>query len=161
MLLDGKYHEAAKLAYDEWHKSPMPQGGGFGGGPAFTMRLDYPKTASVKDYLRTVDFESTELKVHWTDDARRVGAPDFHVPARQRRRAMARGPERDNLVNLRIALRKVRAVECSAGSEAFGASGLGAPLKRRDAARPGLLRRRRARRRRHKANSTRTSTSSG
>ncbi len=67
MMLEGKYHEAAKLAYDEWHKSSLPQGGGYGGGPAFEMRLDYPKTASVKGYLRTVDFESTELKVHWTD----------------------------------------------------------------------------------------------
>ena len=68
MMIEGKYHEAAKLAYDEWHKSTMPQGGGFGGGLGFTMRLDYPKTASVKDYLRAVDFESTELKVHWTDE---------------------------------------------------------------------------------------------
>lgn len=68
MMLDGKYHEAAKFAYEQWHKSPMPPGGGFGGSPAFTMRLDFPKTASVKDYLRTVDFESTELKVHWTDE---------------------------------------------------------------------------------------------
>ena len=32
------------------------------------MRLEFPRTASVKDYLRTVDFESTELKVHWTDE---------------------------------------------------------------------------------------------
>ncbi len=68
MMLDGKYHEAAQVAYDEWHKSPVPQGGGCGGGPAFSMRLDFPKTASVKDYLRTVDFESTEVKVHWTDE---------------------------------------------------------------------------------------------
>lgn len=26
MLLDGKYHEAAKFAYEEWHKSPMNSG---------------------------------------------------------------------------------------------------------------------------------------
>jgi alpha-L-fucosidase 2 len=69
MLLDGKYHDAAKLAYDEWHKSPITrQRGGFGGGGAFSMRLELPRTASVKDYLRTVDFESTEVKVHWTDE---------------------------------------------------------------------------------------------
>src|SRR5208337_3023503 len=36
--------------------------------PAFMMRLDFPKTASVKDYLRTVDFESSEVKVHWSDE---------------------------------------------------------------------------------------------
>jgi hypothetical protein len=69
MLLDGKYHEAAQFAHDEWHKTPSNSaGGGFGGALAFSMRLDFPKTASVKDYLRTVDFESTELKVHWTDE---------------------------------------------------------------------------------------------
>ena len=32
------------------------------------MRLDLPKTASVKEYLRTVDFESSEVKVHWSDE---------------------------------------------------------------------------------------------
>ena len=69
MLLDGKYHEAAALAYQKWHANPIPRGGmGFGGGEGFTMHLEFPKSASVKDYLRTVDFESTEVKVHWTDE---------------------------------------------------------------------------------------------
>jgi alpha-L-fucosidase 2 len=68
MLLDGKYHEAAKFAYEEWHKTPMPRGAGFGGGPAFAMRFDFPPTSSVKNYLRTVDFESTELAVHYSDE---------------------------------------------------------------------------------------------
>jgi len=67
MLLDGKYHDAARLAYEEWHKTTLA-GGGFSAGAAFSMRVDYPKTASVTNYLRTVDFESTELKVHWTDE---------------------------------------------------------------------------------------------
>ena len=69
MLLDGKYHEAAALAYQKWHANPVQGGGmGFGGGAGFSMRLEFPKSASVKDYLRTVDFESTEMKVHWTDE---------------------------------------------------------------------------------------------
>ena len=70
MILDGKYHEAAQLAHDEWHKNPLPTGGGgFGGAPAFTMHLDFPtSSAPVTNYLRTVDFESTEIKVHWTDE---------------------------------------------------------------------------------------------
>jgi alpha-L-fucosidase 2 len=67
MLLDGKYHDAARLGYEEWHKTTIARTG-FGGGAGFAMRLDYPKTASVKDYLRTVDFESTELIVRWTDE---------------------------------------------------------------------------------------------
>ncbi len=36
--------------------------------PAFLMHLDLPKTAAVKDYLRTVDFESGEVNVHWSDE---------------------------------------------------------------------------------------------
>jgi alpha-L-fucosidase 2 len=69
MLLDGKYHEAAQFAYQKWHESPIQGGGmGFGGGGGFSMRLEFPRSASVKNYLRTVDFESTEVKVHWTDE---------------------------------------------------------------------------------------------
>jgi hypothetical protein len=32
------------------------------------MRLDLPVTESVRDYLRTVDFETGEATVHWTDE---------------------------------------------------------------------------------------------
>jgi alpha-L-fucosidase 2 len=68
MLLDGKYHDAAQLAYQEWHKTTVQGGGmGGGGGGGFSMRLEFPGTTSVKDYLRTVDFESTEVKVHFAD----------------------------------------------------------------------------------------------
>ena len=67
MILDGKYHEAIMIAYDEWQKNPVRRGmGGFGGG-RFSMLLESPASSSVKNYLRTVDFESTEVKVHWTD----------------------------------------------------------------------------------------------
>jgi alpha-L-fucosidase 2 len=69
MLLDGKYHEAAAFAYQKWREKPIQGGGmGMGGGGGFSMRLEFPSTASVKDYLRTVDFESTEVKVNWTDE---------------------------------------------------------------------------------------------
>ena len=69
MLLDGKYHEAAAFGYQKWHENPIQGGGmGFGAGGGFSMRLEFPKSAWVKDYLRTVDFESTEVKVHWTDE---------------------------------------------------------------------------------------------
>jgi alpha-L-fucosidase 2 len=69
MLLDGKYHEAAAFAYQKWHENPIQGGGmGFGAGGGFSMRLESPSTATVRDYLRTVDFESTEVKVHWTDE---------------------------------------------------------------------------------------------
>ncbi|MCU0456453.1 MAG: glycoside hydrolase N-terminal domain-containing protein [Bacteroidales bacterium] len=68
MILDGKYHEAVMLAYNEWQKNSVTRGiGGFGGG-RFSMLLELPKSESVKNYLRTVNFESAEVKVHWTDE---------------------------------------------------------------------------------------------
>lgn len=66
MMLDGKYQEAARFAYEEWRKTPITRGGF--GGARFFMHLEYPGTPVVKDYLRTVDFETTEVKVHWTDE---------------------------------------------------------------------------------------------
>ena len=68
MMLDGKYEEAVMLAYNEWQKNPVRRGmGGFGAG-RFSLWLESSGSASVRDYLRTVDFESTEVKVYWTDD---------------------------------------------------------------------------------------------
>ena len=67
MILDGKYREAAMFAYQEWKKTPITRSGGFGG-MRFIMRLEFQGTPLAKDYLRTVDFESTEVKVHWTDE---------------------------------------------------------------------------------------------
>jgi len=127
MILDGKYHEAAQLAHDEWHKSPInAAGGGFGGGPAFTIRLDSPKSAAVKDYLRTVDFESTEVKVHWTDErgewVRRTftSRPDKVVVQ------WLTAPQ-GQTVNVRIAQRKSGG-GMFGGMGGFGGGGLGAPL---------------------------------
>ena len=68
LLLEGKYQQAAKLGFDEWKKTTMPSGMGGFGGMSFSMRLECPRTESVKDYLRTTDFESTELKIHWADE---------------------------------------------------------------------------------------------
>jgi hypothetical protein len=69
MILEGKYKEAIELAFKEMDKGPVkvntfphPTV------PAFTMRLDLAKTAAVKDYLRTVNFESGEVNVHWSDE---------------------------------------------------------------------------------------------
>jgi hypothetical protein len=68
MVLDGKYQEAIELAFKEMNKGPIKQNTGpHPTIPAFMMHLDFPKSAAVKDYLRTVDFESSEVKVHWSD----------------------------------------------------------------------------------------------
>lgn len=67
MMLEGKYHEAVMVAYNEWQKNPTGRGGG-GFSGRFSMLLEYPSTTSVNNYLRTVDFESTEVKVLWSDE---------------------------------------------------------------------------------------------
>jgi alpha-L-fucosidase 2 len=68
MIMEGKYSEAAMVGFNEWHKTTMARQMGMFGGGRFNMLLEFPKSTSVKDYLRTVDFESTEVKIFWTDE---------------------------------------------------------------------------------------------
>ena len=69
MVLAGKDREAMTLALESMNASPIKQDTQpHLTVPAFLMQLDLPKTGSVHDYLRTVDFETGEAKVHWTDE---------------------------------------------------------------------------------------------
>jgi len=68
MVLEGKDREAMTFALERMNDSPIKQDTEpHLTVPAFLMHLDLPKTASVRDYLRTVDFETGEAKVHWSD----------------------------------------------------------------------------------------------
>jgi alpha-L-fucosidase 2 len=68
MVIDGKYKEAVEYAFAEMEKSPIKLNAWpHSTVPAFMMNIDFPKTASAKNYLRTVDFESSELNVYWND----------------------------------------------------------------------------------------------
>jgi alpha-L-fucosidase 2 len=69
MVLEGKYEEAIEFAFKEMDKGPVkvntwphPTI------PAFMMHLDSAKSASVTSYLRTVNFESGEVTVYWSDE---------------------------------------------------------------------------------------------
>ena len=69
MVLEGKHVEALSLALERMNQGPIKQNTEpHRTIPAFLMQLDFPKTASVKDYLRTVNFEISELMVHWSDE---------------------------------------------------------------------------------------------
>ena len=69
MVLNGKTRDAMALAVEHMNKGPVKQDTvPHPTVPAFLMQLDLPKTASLKDYLRTTDFESSELKVYWSDE---------------------------------------------------------------------------------------------
>ena len=65
----GKDREALALALQHMNESPIKQDTEpHLTVPAFLMQLEVPKAASVKDYIRTVNFENNEVKVAWTDE---------------------------------------------------------------------------------------------
>lgn len=69
MALDGRHGEAIELAHQHMNEGPIkPNTEPHRTIPAFLMQLDFPKTNAVKDYLRTLDFENSEIKVAWTDE---------------------------------------------------------------------------------------------
>jgi alpha-L-fucosidase 2 len=69
MVLAGKDRDAVALALQHMNESPIKQDTlPHLTVPAFLMQLDFPETSSVKDYLRSLDFETGEAKVHWTDE---------------------------------------------------------------------------------------------
>ncbi len=68
MVLDGN-REAMSLAIEHMNASSIKQNTEpHLTIPAFLMQLDFPKTASVNNYLRTVNFENSEIKVVSTDE---------------------------------------------------------------------------------------------
>ena len=69
LVMDGKHREAIDLAVQHMNESPIKQNTEpHRTIPAFLMQLDFPKTAAVKNYLRTVNFENSEIKIAWTDE---------------------------------------------------------------------------------------------
>lgn len=69
MILDGKNREAFALALQYMNESPVKADTEpHLTIPAFLMKLDLTNTTSVRNYLRTVNFENSEIKVIWTDE---------------------------------------------------------------------------------------------
>ena len=69
LLLDGKYKEGLDLSLKMAADAGTPAGTkNHGNLEAFTMKIDMVKEGEVKNYLRTVDFESGEIKVLWDDN---------------------------------------------------------------------------------------------
>jgi hypothetical protein len=69
MVLGGKYRDAAEFALKVMNEGPIKiNTSAHPTIPAFMMHLDSPGTTAVRNYLRTVDFESSEVRVYWTDE---------------------------------------------------------------------------------------------
>lgn len=68
LIMEGKYDRALNLSFEAATKAGMPPGTqNHGLISAFTMKIDQPKTGTIQNYLRTIDFESGEIKVLWED----------------------------------------------------------------------------------------------
>jgi alpha-L-fucosidase 2 len=68
LILDGKTNEAVALAVKQMNESPLKQDTEpHLTVPAFLMKLNISETSSVRNYLRTLNFESNEIKVIWSD----------------------------------------------------------------------------------------------
>jgi hypothetical protein len=137
MVLDGKNREATALALQHMNDSPIKQDTQpHLTVPAFLMQLDFPKSAPVRDYLRTVNFENSEIKVAWTDEhgdwLRRTftSRPDNVVV--QWLTAPAGQP-----VNVRISLQRSAEWSMRSGMDWGSHSGIGATAPDRGAFTPG------------------------
>lgn len=68
LILNGRYRQALELSFEAATKAGMPPGmQNHFTIPAFIMNIEQPGTGTVTNYLRTVDFESGEIKVLWED----------------------------------------------------------------------------------------------
>jgi alpha-L-fucosidase 2 len=68
LMLEGKYREGLQLSLDAAAKAGLPEGTGYPQAhPAFDLRIDSPRRHAVTNYLRTLDFESGEIVVTWSD----------------------------------------------------------------------------------------------
>jgi alpha-L-fucosidase 2 len=70
LMLQGEYRKALEISMDAAEKAGPPQGTGYPHEhPAFVLRINSPGRHAVTNYLRTLDFESGETRVTWTDPA--------------------------------------------------------------------------------------------
>ena len=69
MALEGKNDEAIAFALEKLNNSSVkPDTEPHLTIPAFLMKVNLPENSSAKNYLRTVNFENSEIKVIWSDD---------------------------------------------------------------------------------------------
>ena len=137
MVLDGRNREATALAVQHMNDGPIKQDTEpHLTVPAFLMQLDFPKAAPVKDYLRTVNFENSEIKVAWTDEhgdwlrQTFTSRPDNVV-------VQWLTPPTGQPVNVRISLQRSAEWSMRSGMDWGSHSGIGSTAPDRGAFTPG------------------------
>jgi hypothetical protein len=138
MVLDGKNREATALAVQHMNDGPIKQDTDpHLTVPAFLMQLDFPKAVAVQHYVRTVNFENSEIKVAWTDERgdwlRQTFTSRPDNVAVQRLTAPAGQP-----VNVRISLQRSAEWSMRSGMDWGSHSGIGSTAPDRGAFTPGV-----------------------
>jgi alpha-L-fucosidase 2 len=131
--LEGKHAEAMALALQRMSEGPIqPDTAPHLTVPAFLMRLESPTGAAARDYLRTVDFESTELKVCWTDER---GAWVRHAFVSRPDNVVVQWltSSAGQMVNVRVSLHRCAAWSKSSGADWGSHAGIGASSPDREA----------------------------
>ena len=68
LMLQGKYREGLALSLRAATEAGFPPGTrNHGTVTPFSMRIEFPEAGQPREFLRTLDFESGEIKVFWTD----------------------------------------------------------------------------------------------
>ena len=69
LILAGEYRQALELSLHAANDAGMPPGTtNHSLLSPFRLRLSLPPAGAMRNYLRSVDFETGEIAVHWTDD---------------------------------------------------------------------------------------------
>jgi alpha-L-fucosidase 2 len=125
MIIDGKNSEAMALAIQHMNESPVGQDTEpHLTIPAFMMNLELAKSGSVRNYLRTNNFENSEIKIIWTDEQGEwlhqafTSRPDNVV-------VQLLTPPADKTVNVRIYLEKSPEWSMCSGMDWGGRRGIG------------------------------------
>jgi alpha-L-fucosidase 2 len=124
--LDGKHAEAMTLALQRMSEGPVkPDTEPHLTIPAFLMRIESPATEAVTDYLRTVDFESTEVTVRWRDEA---GSWVRQAFASRPDNVVVQGiaPATGQPISVRLSLHRSAAWTMSSGADWGSHAGIGA-----------------------------------
>jgi alpha-L-fucosidase 2 len=133
LVLEGKHADAMKLALQRMSEGPIPPDTEpHLTVPAFLMRLELPGRSAPRHYLRTADFESTEVKIHWSDERGAwvreafVSRPDDLVVQR------LTGPAGQPL-NVRVSLHRSAGWRMRSGADWGSHAGIGATSPDREA----------------------------
>ena len=125
LALDGQNSEATALAIKHMNESPVKQDTEpHLTIPAFLMKLDQAKSSSVSNYLRTVNFENSEIKVIWTDQQGEWVRQSFTSRPDNVIVQWLKAPE-GKTMNVRISMQKSAAWASASGADWGARRGIG------------------------------------